>query len=112
MMNRRGEAHIMVVGTLASFVTSAVGAILQSANGGGLAPMLGAMGIVVAIYGFLLLAYRDLLQKQAELKGEPEDRKEAVAQLREDLDRMFGEVYRRLDGLEERERERLERSER
>lgn len=109
-----------------------VALLLQTAGAGGssLATLLGSAAVLVGIYGFLLLAYRDLLKAVAKLEDEPARREAAdaelaarreeadrtlqaqladsIALLREDLNRQLSAALERVDGLEERERRRLE----
>jgi len=107
--SRRGQVSL---GALTSLFASAIGAIMiqVAAPGGSIAVMLGAATAIVGIYGFLLLAYRDLLKGLARLEGEPDIRAASIALLREDLGRTLAEIRRDVVGLEDRERARLERA--
>lgn len=110
-MNRRGAVLPIVLPILAVGATGVL--LIQIAasptGGGSLAAILGAAVMLTGIYGFLLLAYRDLLRSIAKLEDEPEHRKSAVADIREDMTRLMVELRDDIRRLEDRERERLEK---
>lgn len=123
-MNRRGSVLpvVLVLPTLATGATTIL--LVQIAasptGGGSLATILAAVVMLTGIYGFLLLAYRDLLKSLAKLEDEPVRRREAIAALaqataterailREDLVRSQAELAERVKELESRERELWER---
>lgn len=109
---RRGAVSVDVLVALVASVLAASGSVAAqaaTATGSSGWAIIGGAIAVVGIYGFLLLAYRDLLRGQAKLEDEPGARKTEIGQLREEVARQLADAYERLQGLEDRERDRLER---
>lgn len=109
-MNRRGATISILLPTLATGATTVL--LVQIAAGPGgissIATIITAAVMLTGIYGFLLLAYRDLLKQTTRLEVENEQLKDSIATAREDSARASVEVMDRVKELEDRERRRLE----